>query len=173
LPVEFDYGPITGDPDLLAPSTGADRAAGSYAPSGGTVTPGIWQAVPAELLGPYRRPAPSGFVKMHLTATTKSFDPAVTSATSDFWLYSSEPTLFFYPVTIRPGETNFIYVTITPSGTPGTVVSGKLYVDDYLDDLPPDGRKTGNELAAIPYSYTVGPAPGTGTRIAGAGLSPH
>jgi hypothetical protein len=170
LPVEFDYG--WNDPNLLAPPIGADRAAGSYTPSGGTVTPGIWEAVPVEL-GPYSRPAPSGFVKMSLTATTKSFDPAVTSTTGDFWLASGNPSLISFPVVIGPGQTDVINVTITPSGKPGTVVSGKLYVDDFLDDVPPYGHITGDELAAIPYSYTVGPAPSAGARIAGAGPSPH
>jgi hypothetical protein len=82
------------------------------------------------------------------------------------------PIAGFSPVTILPGQTGVITVTITPSGTPGTVVSGNLYVDDYVTGVPPYGETTGNELAAIPYSYTVGPAPAlVGVTIAGAGPS--
>jgi len=91
LPIEFDYGPFQGDPDLFGPPTTADNAAGSYTPSGGTVQPGFWFGAPDEL-GPYAGPAPSGFVNMSLTATTKAFDPAVTSATGDAWLASGDPS---------------------------------------------------------------------------------
>ena len=42
-------------------------------------------------------------------------------------------------------------VTFRPSARKGTVVTGWLYVDDAtLAD------RAGDELAAIPYSYTVG-----------------
>jgi hypothetical protein len=97
----------------------------------------------------------------------------VTSATGDLWLASGNPSLIFFPVVIGPGQTDLINVTITPSGKPGTIVSGKLYVDDFLDDLPPNGERTGDELAAIPYSYAVGPAAPAGTRIAGTGPLPQ
>jgi hypothetical protein len=172
LPVEFDYYPVFPDPDLIGAPTTADSAAGSYTPSGGTVTPGVWLAEPGEL-GPYSGPAPSGFVNMSLTATTKPFDPAVTSSTGDFWLFAINPAAgaSSSPVIINPGQTGVINVTITPSGTPGTVVSGNLYVDDFTDNLPPYGQTTGDELAAIPYSYTVGPAPTSVTTVAGAAPS--
>jgi Subtilase family len=173
LPIDFGYTPVSGDPVLFGPPTTADSAAGSYTPSGGTVTPGVWAGLPDEL-GPYSGPAPPGFVNMSLTATTKPFDPAVTSPTGDFWLFSINPAAAaasFSPVVINPGQTGVINVTITPSGAPGTIVSGNLYVDDLADNVPPFGQQTGDELAAIPYSYTVGPAPAAAATIAGAGLS--
>ncbi len=43
-----------------------------------------------------------------------------------------------------------------PSAAAGTVVSGDLYVDDLETGVPPYGQQTGDELAAIPYEYTVG-----------------
>jgi hypothetical protein len=169
LPVEFDYYPVFPDPDLIGRPTTADSAAGSYTPSGGTVTPGVWLAVPDEL-GPFSGPAPSGFVNMSLTATTKPFDAAVTSSTGDFWLFAINPAAgaSSSPVVINPGQTGVINVTIAPSGTPGTVVSGNLYVDDFTDNLPPYHQTTGDELAAIPYRYTVGPAPTSVATVAGA-----
>ena len=115
LPIEFDFGPANGDPDLLAPPITADNAAGSYTPSGGTVTPGLWVAEPAKL-GPFSGPAPSGFVNMSMTAAAKPFDPAVTSPTGDFWLFAINPTAAaasFSPVVINPGQTGVINVTMT------------------------------------------------------------
>jgi hypothetical protein len=35
------------------------------------------------------------------------------------------------------------------------VVSGDLYVDDFVGDIPPYGQEAGDELAAIPYTYTI------------------
>ena len=41
--------------------------------------------------------------------------------------------------------------SITPTAPRGTVVTGVLYVDDFNEFA-----ETGDELRAIPYSYTVG-----------------
>ena len=70
---------------------------------------------------------------MSLTATMKQFDPAVTSATGDLWLVSIDPTAIggFAPLTLQP-QTADINVTITPVGPSGTVVSGNLFVDDFV-----------------------------------------
>jgi len=46
-------------------------------------------------------------------------------------------------------------VTITPSGASGTTVHGALYVDDYVSGVPPYGQFTGDELASLPYAYTI------------------
>ncbi len=50
LPVMFDYGPNTGDPDLVS-STGTS-ASGSYTPPAGNLANGFWFATPSEI-GPY------------------------------------------------------------------------------------------------------------------------
>jgi hypothetical protein len=95
---------------------------------------------------------------MSLSATMKHFDPAVTSETGDLWLVAVEGLAgfdSFAPVIINPGETGVINVTITPSGAPGTVVSGNLYVDDFVGAVPPYGQTTGDELAALPYGYAI------------------
>ena len=36
------------------------------------------------------------------------------------------------------------------------MVSGNLYVDDFDGDVPPYGQAGGDELAALPYTYTIG-----------------
>jgi hypothetical protein len=70
-------------------------------------------------------------------------------------LAATDPATNFKPVIINPGQTATINVTITPSGASGTAVHGTLYVDDLLDNVPPYGQFTGDELAGLPYSYTV------------------
>jgi len=157
LPIEFDYGPAPGDPDLFGPPTSPKHAAGSYTPAGGTVSPGVWYANPDQI-GPYLGTAPSGFVNVSMTATTKNFDLAVTPDGGDAWLASVQGLAVFNTFTgviINPGESGVINVTITPSGSPGTVVTGTLYVDDFVGAVPPYFQTTGDELAALPYAYTI------------------
>jgi hypothetical protein len=104
------------------------------------------------------RSCPSGFVNESLTATIKAFDPAVSSDTGDLWLVAVQGLAYFAafnPQVINPGESAVINVTITPTATSGTVVSGNLYIDDYVGALPPSDTTTGDELAAIPYQYSV------------------
>jgi hypothetical protein len=158
VPIEYDYDPQAGDPDLYGAPTTANNAAGSYTPSGGTVTPGYWFASPTEL-GPYNAAAAAGVVNMTMTATMKCFDPAVASPTGDFWIYSTGNGPAFNPIVLNPGQSTTVDVTITPAGTPGTVVSGTLYVDDYMGAVPPYSSTAGNEVAGLNYTYTVGAAP--------------
>jgi hypothetical protein len=157
LPVEFDFSPYPGDPDIFGRPTTANHAAGSYYPAGGSVEPGVWTAEPDEI-GPYKGPAPAGSVNMSLIATTREFDPAVTTAQGDLWLESIQgPSVLstFAPAIVEPGESTILNVTITPSGHSGTVVSGTLYVDDLVGYLPPYSQLTGDQVAAIPYTYTI------------------
>jgi hypothetical protein len=159
LPVMFDYSPDAGDPDLASsPGSGSlctTTPSGSYAPSGGTVTTGAWFVVPDEC-GPYPGPAPAGTVSTAMTATTKKFDPAVTSSTGDFWaatVNAHAPP--FSLLVIGAGKTRTITVTITPKGAAGAVVRGHLYVDVFDGDIPPYGQEGGDELVALPYAYTI------------------
>jgi hypothetical protein len=92
---------------------------------------------------------------MAMEATSKAFDGSVTSTTGDLWLASVNPATTFSPIVINPGETATVNVTITPSGSSGTVVSGTLYICDFLTNVPPFGAQGGDELAAIPYEYTI------------------
>jgi hypothetical protein len=152
LPIEFDFGPNNGDPDL--PSTIGTSPSGSYTPLGGTATPGFWFAMPSEI-GPYPAGAPAGTVSMAMTATIKQFDSSITSATGDLMPAAINPATTFSPVVISPGQTVTVNVTITPSGTSGTEVSGTLYVDDFLTNIPPYGQQSGDEVVALPYKYKI------------------
>ena len=55
--------------------------------------------------------------------------------------------------TIDPGKSRTIDLTMRPTGTVGTVVSGNLYIDDFVDSLQ---FLAGSQLVALPYKYTIG-----------------
>jgi hypothetical protein len=160
LPIMFDWGPFAGDPDLSSHNPGAGplcatTETASYSPPGGTITNGFWGAAPTEC-GPYAGPAPAGTDSSAMTVVAKQFDTSVTSSTGDVELVSINPAATFAPVIINPGQTATINVTITPSAPAGTKVSGTLYVDDLLTGIPPYGQIATDELAGLPYAYTVG-----------------
>jgi hypothetical protein len=87
---------------------------------------------------------------------TQAFDRTVRFATDDLWEVGLKFPHFYY---LAPGQSVVTAVTITPTAAVGTQVSGTLYVDDFtLESLVgirgvlPDS----DEVAALPYSYTVG-----------------
>ncbi len=158
-PAMFDVSPAAGDPDLASSSSGpgslcSDNASVLYDPPGAAVTPGFWYASPSEC-GPYAGPAPAASATDAMTAQTKGFDPTVTSSTGDLWLESTNPDAGFSPVTINPGASAVVTVTFTPTGTPGSVARGTLYVDGVTSYVPPYDQLSASEVAAIPYKYTI------------------
>jgi len=165
LPAMFDWGDAIGDPDIGSASSGpgplcSDSESASYNPVNGTVTSGIWFAAPSEC-GPYPGAAPAGTASISMTAQIRPFDTTVTSAPGDLWLGAVDgPSVLssFAPIVIAPGASATINVTITPSGSSGTVVTGDLYVDTYDTGLPTAvySQLAGDELASIPYEYTIG-----------------
>jgi hypothetical protein len=152
LPIEFDYGANQGDPDLV--SSIGTTAAGSYTSPSGNLTDGIWFAFPSEI-GPYPSSSPLGTVSAAMNVTTKAFDSSVTSDTGDLMLAALNPAATISPLLLNPGQTGTIHVTITPPEAPAAVVSGTLYVDDYMADVPPYGQEGSDELIGIPYKYTI------------------
>lgn len=158
VPIEFDWGPAQGDPDLFAPPAAKDSAMGAFAPAGGSLQPGNWVAAPDEL-GPYAHKAKQDYVTMAMTVTAKAFDPAVTASTADYWALSLDVAAPFDPVNVDPGKSATINVSIRPTGRPGTVVRGYLYIDDFIAGVPPYSQQTGDELVAIPYAYTIAAPP--------------
>ncbi len=160
LPAMFDVSPFAGDPDLVSSASTAaplcgDTASVSYAPADGLVTAGEWSAGPTEC-GPYGAGgAPAGTANVSMAAQAKAFDPAVTSGAGDLWQIAVNPDASFSPVAINPGQTVVINVTITPSAAVGTVVSGTLYVDDFVGGILPYLQTSGDELVGIPYKYKV------------------
>ena len=160
IPAMFDFEPVAGDPDLASAASGSGplcstSESAAYNPSGGSVTAGEWFAGPTEC-GPYTGPAPTGTATINMTVQTKGFDTAMGSPTGDlFYALSDKLGASFSPVTIDPGQTVVIDVTITPSGPKGSTVNGTLYVDDAVGGVAPYGQLSGDELAGLPYSYTI------------------
>jgi hypothetical protein len=160
LPIMFDWGPFQGDPDISSHNPGAGplcatTETASDNPPGGTIQNGFWGSAPTEC-GPYSGPAPAGTDSSTMSVVAKQFDTSVTSSTGDLELASINPAATATPVVLNPGQSATIDVTITPSAAPGTVVSGTLYVDDILNNIPPYGQFAVDELAGLRYSYTVG-----------------
>ena len=167
-PVTFDLEYYPGDPDVSPnqPAPGVTDTSGADGSSAGLtltepaeVSPGLWLVNPAEI-GPYpaggANPDSAG---ASLSAVTDAFDPAVTSSTDNLWQVGLAAGHFLY---LLPGQSGTISVQVNPSANPtagpGTVVSGTLYVDDITlaAFVPSNALPNGDELAAIPYQYTVG-----------------
>jgi subtilisin family serine protease len=162
-PVYFDFWWAFGDPDLISSGPPSTSAIGTFSSS--PVVAGQWGITPFQKGpdGPHGVPVVTATTAM--TATTAAFDPGVTSSTGDLWLQSTDPTAAFTPVIVAPGQSAVIPVVITPSGTPGTTVTGTLYVDDAsaTTSLATDNETAFTQLinqagdvVAIPYSYTIG-----------------
>ncbi|HEY1652217.1 MAG TPA: S8 family serine peptidase [Acidimicrobiales bacterium] len=151
-PIQFDLGAPTGDPDV-ASGQGLNVAA---TVNGLPVSSGEWDIAP-DVVGPFGTSAAAQETVMtSLTATTAAFDPAVTSGTGDLWQAAIGAPLTVTPVVVQPGQKAVIPVTITPRGAPGTAASGVLYLDDdSLFSLYGTLAPNANNVAAIPYSYTI------------------
>jgi hypothetical protein len=124
------------------------------------VTSGAWSVGPTEC-GPF-----SSLVKANGTATdtltvkAAAFDATVTSATGDLEQLATSAaagsTAISKAVELQPGQFATVNVTITPAGMAGTVDTGTLYLDTLQSGVPPYGQISADEVASLPYSYTVG-----------------
>jgi hypothetical protein len=154
-PVTYDIGTFTGDPDLGAVNNG-DSASLNLSTSD-ELQRGLWLLNPSEI-GPYGPGgAPSETASATFDAVTQGFDPTVDPSTGDLWETTSGLTTNFSPVYLNPGESATIPLTITPTATPGTHVSGSIDVDDAFQvNLATFFTfSSGDELASLPFSYTV------------------
>jgi hypothetical protein len=147
-PVVFDTSPYNGEPDLGSTADGNHAFASLSAPA---ITAGTWQVSPqpAGVFGP--APAPKSTVDLTMTATTKAFDTDARSPSGDLWRQADG----FAPVVVQPGQTTTLYLTIIPSAPSGTLVTGTLYLDDSTSFGQIGLSPTGDQLAALPYQYTV------------------
>ena len=159
LPVTFDMSSAIGDPDVAAQSEG-DTATATY--TGAPTTPGVWFLLPSEF-GPYSGPAPVGTQTTSVSVLTQDFDPSFTSSTGDLWKQSFDPSSPLAAITVPAGGSAYIPITISvdAKAAPGTVVKGIAYVDDLTLIANDAYVPTGSQVAAFPYSYTVGAAAAT------------
>jgi hypothetical protein len=159
-PISFDTSPGAideaelGDPDIGS-TTGTSAVASLSAQ---VLQPGGWDIAP-NVVGPFGKTGvPNETVNTSMSVITSPFDSTVSSPTGDLWADATTASQLtsFDPITVAAGKSATIPVTITPTGAPGTVVSGTLYLDDYVDSVFASlVYPTGDQVAAIPYSYTV------------------
>ena len=147
VPADFDASTlINGVPEVYGQPQGLTARATLDA---NRVSQGLWSATPTAL-GPTNGPV-TGTATYTTTVHTKAFDGAATASTGDAWLFATHADTSFTPLVLQPGQTGTITVTITPTGAAGTKVGGVLYVDTFSTAV-----LSGDELTAIPYSYTIG-----------------
>jgi hypothetical protein len=163
VPVTFDLEYFPGDPDV-SPAITEPGVTGST--SGDTsrltltepqVSPGLWLLNPDEI-GPFPSGgAPSATATATFKAVTQAFDTTVSSSTGDFWTSANGLSGSFTPMYVPAGDSTTITVAVTPTAAVGTIVKGTLYVDDFVIGSFGPALPTGDQLAALPYSYKVGP----------------
>jgi subtilisin family serine protease len=146
VPITMDAQEQFGDPDVGGVSFGNNSVAADAAPE---VAPTFWVALP-EATGPFTA-GTTGTVNLAAVANTNPFDSAVTSTSGDAWAQTVNASAPYTPLTLNPGQTGTITLTITPNAPKGTVVHGFIGVDT-LNLF----SASGDELVNIPYSYTVG-----------------
>ena len=157
-PISFEVSPFPadhvtdlsfeGDPDLEALPFGLSP---SVTVSDPIVAAQTWLALPSQI-GPFPRVAPTATVSFSATAHTSPFDAAVSSSTGDPLLAAVQsPAPPSTPLQLTAGAAGHISVTVTPEGAKGTVVKGVLYIDS-IDPV----TGSSDELAAVPYTYTIG-----------------
>jgi hypothetical protein len=137
-----------GDPDREAGPFGLSP---SVTVSDPTIAPQTWLALPATI-GPFAGTGPDVHITFNGSAHTALFDPAVASSTGDpqkSYVDAGAPAAT--PLIVPAGGHGAITVTITPAGARGSVVRGVL----YLDTIDAVSGST-DQVAAIPYTYTVG-----------------
>ena len=154
-PVNFDSSYFPGDPDLEGIQSGNSASLTFTNPE---ISPGLWSLNPSEI-GPYGPGgAPAVTASATFSAVTKAFDSSVSSSTGDLWqaLEGLSNTLAPVYIPCRPAARRSPSRS-RRSGPSGSTDAGTLYVDDLtiagFNGI--FGDPNGDEIAAIPYSYTV------------------
>lgn len=148
VPLTVEGSAQFGDPDFEGPSFGNSSVATLQAPE---IAPGAFFGLP-EPLGPFGAvPITGATVNLAALANTYVFDPAVSSSSGDVWAQSVDPTAPYTPVSIAPGASGTIQVTVTPNGRRHRVVHGFIAVDTF--NL---STASGDEVQMIPYAYRIG-----------------
>ncbi|MFI9271130.1 protease inhibitor I9 family protein [Kitasatospora sp. NPDC052896] len=163
-PAQLEINGTAGSPDLFGnlkqAQNGSTISVAQDSNAGGQpIVSGFWSTY-VQQIGPFPNSgAPAGTSTITATAHTLAFDPALTSSTGDPFAAAFNATApAVTPVTVQPGATGSLQVTITPTGAKGSTVSGVLYLVSAPGGVVTANNQigtTGSVLAAIPYSYTV------------------
>jgi len=160
-PIDFDFMPLDSptainspqNPDIEAPpGTGSSASHSAH-----EVGSSMWAAFPTlhGLTPPDGSPA--GSVDFQASITAKAFFSDYTSSTGDPLLSTVDAgAAAATPITIPAGGHATVTLHLKPSGAKGSVERGALYVDT-LNPFGSSGT-TGlvDEVAAIPFAFTVG-----------------
>jgi subtilisin family serine protease len=149
VPITMDISAENGDPDRLGIPSGNSNVANVSDPE---VAPGFFFGLP-DPTGPFPPTGVAAGSTVNLTAVanTNPFDLAVSASSGDVWAESVNAAVPYTPLSLAPGQSGTITLTITPTAAPGTVVRGFIAVDTF--NL---ASFSGDELTAIPYTYKVG-----------------
>ena len=159
-PVQFDVMALDNPTALNAPSSPDVEAV----PSGNSatavhtadeVTSSLWGAFPS-LTGPTSG-TQTGSITMSAQIVTQGFARDWTGSAGDPLLATvdrSAPTA--HPVAVAPGGTATLTVTLSPSAAVGATARGTLFVNTISPYGPAGLAGLGDEVAALPYAYTVG-----------------
>jgi hypothetical protein len=146
MPVFYDFNSDNNDPEALGVPFGNNSVAQLTDPE---IAPGqFWAA--SEPIGPFPGPV-SGSANLAMVAITHPFDTAISASSGDIWAQTVNASTPYTPITLAPGQSGTITLTITPNAAKGTVVRGFVAVDTFNP-----ATSSGDELVNIPYSYTVG-----------------
>jgi subtilisin family serine protease len=149
VPIAMETSFFSGDPDVGGVSVGNSAVSRLAAPE---LAPGFYFGL-LDPTGPFPLTGVGSGASVSLAAiaNTNPFDSGVSADTGDVWAQSVDATAPYSPLTLAPGQTGTIAVTITPTARKGTVVRGFIDVDTFnLVSL------SGDKLTTIPYAYRVG-----------------
>jgi hypothetical protein len=148
-PIVLEVSAANGDPDRIGFSVdGANTQAAVI--SSKELFPGFFFALP-ELKGPFPN-GTTGTVNLAAAAMTNPFDSAVSADSGDLWALAVDPNASYSPLTLAPGQTGTITLTITPDAAVGSVVRGFVDIDTFnLDAF----TNAGDEVITLPYTYRV------------------
>jgi hypothetical protein len=141
--INFDPSPAFGWPELTS-NVGNPAVVDYSAPD---IPASLWAVPPTEVT---TGAAVSTTFTAGATAVTNTFDTTASPSTGNTWLWLEGQSNNYAPKLLNPGQTASITVTIVPSGSSGTVVSGFLSVETFNFNTV-----SSDILTRVPYSYTI------------------
>jgi hypothetical protein len=147
VPISFSTSPSFGTPEIASTSINTDAVVSVEAAD---IAPSLWSCAPGEI-GPYATTASKADFACGASAVTRAFDAGVDSSTGNIWSNLEGLTPKYAPLTLAPGKSGDITVTVTSTGDKGTVVSGALAVETFNFNTV-----SSDQVASLLYSYQVG-----------------
>jgi hypothetical protein len=156
-PVDFAVSPYWGSPEYLSTTSHGATPASVTIPN---PADSVWGFGPTEVGVFTNTPAPSEPYSSAGLVNTATFDPNVSSSTSDPWdLAVGLNESAFQPLFLLPGQTGTIQVTFTvpASAKTGSTDRGDLWVETFNPYLTGDLIFGSDVLTGVPYSWKVSP----------------